>query len=97
MNFHTLVAGTEQKIRFLECTDHVINDERRQRIRTAEVQSAIFVKRLLARLTKGGARFHQAGSRNREFASVARSAAPLPAGRAPERVRECTWTANTLG
>jgi hypothetical protein len=49
MNLNSLVVETERKVRFLNRTQHLMNDERAQRVRTAEVQSALFVKRLLAR------------------------------------------------
>ncbi len=49
MNLHQLVVDTERKSRFLERTQYLVISERAQRIRTAEVQSALFVKRLLSR------------------------------------------------
>jgi hypothetical protein len=53
MNLTTLVSETERKVRYLNRTQHVLNSERRQRIRTADVQSAIFVKKMLARCKSG--------------------------------------------
>lgn len=50
MNLNTLVVETERKARFLDHTQNLVTDERAQRIRTAEVQSALFVKKMLARL-----------------------------------------------
>lgn len=50
MNLNTLVAETKRKVRFLERTGNHYNSERAQRIRTAEVQSTIFVREMLTRL-----------------------------------------------
>ena len=53
MNLTSLVVETERKVRFLRRTENVLNPERVQRIRTAEVQSTIFVRNMLARCLKG--------------------------------------------
>jgi hypothetical protein len=97
MNLTSLLVETERKVRFLERTQHLINGARRQRIRTAEVQSSIFVRQLLARTLKGVALRAQNETRAaRTFERSPSFRSPSPA-RAAERVRECTWTANTRG